>query len=101
MNKIFKLILFVLIHATLCVAFVLAAGWLLMQIYLWPNKVNEFSSLFVIIAAYVSPFIWLVALPFHLFFYFKKPQAKNRLSVYVSFLLAALYFFGLLLIQKG
>ena len=92
MKKIYDLALYILPHAILCVALVLLSGWLQMQVYLWPSKINEFSGLYMVLAAYVSPFIWFITLPFHLYFYYKKPISKNRLSTLISITLAILYF---------
>lgn len=101
MSNAVRLIRYIGVYALICVVLVLLAGWMQLQLYLWPNKINEFSGLYVVIAAYVSPFIWFIAWPFHLYFYYKKSENKNKFSFYTSLILAILYFVLSYFLQKN
>lgn len=101
MNNAFRLIRYIGAHAIICLALVLLAGWIQLQMYLWPNKINEFSGLYVVIAAYISPFVWIITLPFHVYFYYKKSENKNKFSFYISLILAMLYFILSYFLQKN
>lgn len=66
---------------TICLVLSVIAGFIQMQIYLWPNKVNEFAGMYLVVAVYLTPIIFAVTMPFHLYLYFFKNTKSWRDSL--------------------
>lgn len=63
---------FLLSQLTICLTLSAIAGLIQMQIYLWPNRVNEFAGMYIVVAVYLTPIIFAITLPFHIYFYYFK-----------------------------